>query len=301
MRETVGTETVNQVRRKNPMLRLVVLNKNTSESPAESSPPKPVAQSIQATARPWMQDREKKNKSKNKALPIVVHEIFAKCAKITTDPFWIEKFNKAAFNKFNRGFSFRDGYLVYKKANREMKLHLSTTPEEAVIACISFYAKAGVISPSDQTSQQDILYETLLEKRKKLTSSWATVSKRKKIRASLLANYINTLANKHNLTNREIGQLSEILHSGFILGYFPSKNITLEDERIIQIKGLIFDEEKRKFSVESNIVRHTSSRYDSSTTEKHNNKDVNFFNLWIKYLDTLEKKLIQEEMDESVH
>lgn len=295
MRETVVTETVNQTRRKNPMLRLVVLNKTSVAPPVEKPPVK------QGIARPWMQHSDKKSKSKNKAVPIVVHEIFAKCIKLTNDPFWIDKFTKASYNKFDRGFSFRDGYLVYKKANREMKLHLPSTPEEALSACISFYGKAGKISPTDQTSQQDILYDALLEKRKKLTSSWATVSKRKKIRASLLANYINGLTAKYNLINSEIGQLSEILHSGFILGHFPSKNIVLEDEKIVQIKGLIFDEVKRKFTIDSTISKHTNTRYDNSTTEKHNNKDINFYNLWIKYLDGIEKKLIHEEIEDSVN
>lgn len=234
---------------------------------------------------------------KAKVQPSIVNEIFDECAKVTTDPFWVERFNKAAVGKFSRGFSYRNGYLIYKKPTRELKLCVPLNPYEAVSACIAFFAKAGIVSPYDQDMQQERMKESLLEMKKAQTANWAIISRRKKIRNSLLATFMERQAKKYNLTTLEFRQLNEIINTGFILGFFGSKNIMVDNCNISEIKGLIFDNKTRRFSLDP-AYRNKSTRNkkvtqtDDSNADENVNYSVNFYSLWNKYLDNIEKRMV---------
>jgi hypothetical protein len=145
--------------------------------------------------------------------------------------------------------------------------------------------------------QQERMKESLLEMKKAQTANWAIISRRKKIRNSLLATFMERQAKKYNLTTLEFRQLNETINTGFILGYFGSKNIMVENCNISEIKGLIFDSKARRFSLDP-AYRNKSTRNkkvtltDDSSPDENVNYNVNFYSLWNKYLDNIEKRMV---------
>src|SRR4030042_4924920 len=52
------------------------------------------------------------------------HPIFLECARLHTDPFWIEKLSQAAVGKFPPKFGCRGGLLLFKRGTKTESIEL---------------------------------------------------------------------------------------------------------------------------------------------------------------------------------
>jgi len=257
--------------------------------------------------RPWLSSQGstslnvvgsgKNRRSKNQ--PQIVNPIFEACAQKITDSFWVSVFSQAAIGKFPRGFMFKDNALTYKRGTKIQRIELSTDPSIAVIESMSFFTRtAGIMSSTDQERSRRELEDRLLESQSLHSCSWTEI-KKKKVREMLIGTFIEDLVHKYGLSDREKINLKSMINLGFILGYFQNNNVHFEHGRIQSIAGLNYDEVTRKFSIDSSCVPRISksSKNKFSKTEEDSDgliKDphiVSFMTLWIRFLESLEKRI----------
>ena len=103
------------------MRRISTISQNGSFRLARTAAPKVGSYAKMSTgnARPWATTPAKKNIGRKtttrRRKKKILHPIFGECSKIATDPFWKDKFEKASYGKFPRGFSYNKDYLIYKR------------------------------------------------------------------------------------------------------------------------------------------------------------------------------------------
>jgi hypothetical protein len=257
--------------------------------------------------RPWLatpittagSGSGKARRSKNQ--PAILNPIFEQCTQHITDPFWISIFNQAAIGKFPRGFLFKDNSLTYKRGTKISRIDLSTDPVTAATELMTFFGRmAGIMSTADQARSRQELEDRLTEGVSLHTCTWADI-KKKKVREMLIGSFVEDLVKQYELVDRERIQLRSMINLGFILGHFSSTNVQFSQGRIHGIAGLDFDATTRKFSINSSCQpRHSKSSksrqsrsvkiVDAETESVSSSGLVSFMVLWIKFLESLEKR-----------
>lgn len=223
-----------------------------------------------------------------KKTDIIVNPIFKECADLTTDPMWRSTFIEAAYGKFPRGFSYKDGYLYYKIRNKTTQIEISDEPELAIEDCREFFMKkAGIMSEDDQRKVKEDIDNYLREKGSLYPKTWQEI-KRKKTREILISTFISKTVNKYNLTPYEKADLSDAISFGILIGAFGKHQIILEKGYIDHIEGLIFDPETRRFDVDPSFVPKNRKYPEPKAQCKKS-----FLQLWDKLLSNLETRVIR--------
>lgn len=234
----------------------------------------------------------------------IVHKIFFECSKCVDDPFWIEKFKNASFNKFPRGFNYNDGILYYKKGAKCPKLDVKEDPFQAANECMEFFKlNGGIFSSRDDKNSIELQSskEQIMSKQKPL--SWGEA--RKKTQENLICHYATGMRDVMGLSKKETQQLIQTIKNGVSNKVLGKHNITLETNRIHTIDGLYWNETERKFYLDPNlkpVITRTYVRKKTTNVPINNNeKDTipQFTVKWIKYIDALSTK-IQKSTKRSV-
>lgn len=222
----------------------------------------------------------------------VVHEIFEQCSELTIDPYWISIFNECAREKFPRGFSFKNGLLVHRRGNKVKRVIIPNSPHEAFSITINFFkSAAGLMSMIDRKKLQKEEEEKLLEKVNSKDYQWKDI-KIERVKEILISEYVSELANKTGFNHNKKMELSTTVKSGLMLKYFTGKNIIMEEGKIINIIGLIYDKEQNRYSIDPKyIAKRTGRKVNGLGIEPVKKKPkVSFINNWDKYLQSLDKK-----------
>lgn len=232
---------------------------------------------------------------KTKGAKQMINKIFNDCAEIIDDQFWADKFRSAAYGTFPRGFSFHDDILIYSKGAKTQTLEVSGNPYEAAYACMEFFrSNAGIFSPTDEKQSSELQYlrsQSVLTQ-EKLT--WGNINK--KMQECMLSNYITYMKEMMNLCTKEMEQLREIIKMGILNKYFGKTNITVDNNRIFSIDGLLWNSDKREFYINPElkpiITRTYNRKKDGPPSINQNQKDTipQFSIKWDKYIKILEKK-----------
>lgn len=220
----------------------------------------------------------------------IIHKIFSECAKILTDPFWIDKFNLAAIGKLPPKFYFNQEVLTYRKGAKCMTLIVSSNPHEAAIACIKFFhTNGGIFSAMDGQYAVDIQSTRIHSVLSQEKLSWEGASK--KVKECLISHYINDQKLSMNLTSDKTEQLRQILRTGLFNGSFNKTNIRLENNRIYSIEGILWD--GKLFYIHPDVKPTISRSYTKkkNASEFVDKDSIPQFSIkWDKYTDILEKK-----------
>jgi hypothetical protein len=224
-------------------------------------------------------------KSKKTKTKEIVHEIFVECAKVTEDPFWVEKFNLAAIGKFPTNFYYHDGTLSYKKGAKNNKILLSDDIRDAANAFINFLRNnKSIFSPLDEQSTIDIQFNRINSATSIEILTWEIASK--KIKECLISHFIIDMKTMMNLTTDQSSQLKEIIQTGIFSNLFDKNNITVSNNRIFSIEGLLYDPQNNLFYIDPNLVPPTSRSYPKKKTTSNLPKDSipQFTIKWDKYI-----------------
>lgn len=226
----------------------------------------------------------------------VIHRIFADCAKVVLDPFWIDKFNNAAIGKFPSKFSFNDGILTFRKGTKNPSIEVSNNPAEAAIACMEFFrSNAGIFSPLDEQNSAQLQHARSHGDQQQL--SWADANK--KVQECMLSYYVADMKRVMTLKDSEAEQLRQTIRLGISNKYFGKHNIRVEGNRIHTIGGLVWNNESREFYIDPELKPVSSRPYsrkkDGPPAIDPSQKDMipQFSLKWKKYVESLDKKIIQ--------
>ena len=248
---------------------------------------------------PWKKKPEPAvtDKKRKKTLRPIINPIFEKCANLTEDKFWQTLFMDCARGKFPRGFTFKNGLITYKKGSKSFKLEISDSPAAAYSATMNFLQTvAGIMSVTDRQKLQKLEEEKLLtELEKENDITWKQV-RTEKLKDILINEFIKDLATKMNFNEEENKELTTTVKKGFILKYFGSNNVKMKDGKIIEIEGLIYNEETKEYEIDEDYVQAKSIRKSNKLgIEKGEDKPmINFMELWTKYLENLSNKRVKK-------
>jgi len=230
----------------------------------------------------------------------IIHKIFADCAEVIDDPYWITKFNNISIGKFPPKFSYNDGVLTYRKGTKYQTLNVSENAYEASHACIEFFQTNGsIFSSTDEQNASDQQRKRAEETSNKEPLTWATATK--KDHECLISYYTMGMQKLMELTELEVEQLRQTLRLGISNKFFGKHNITVENNRIQAVNGILWNPESRKFYIDKDLkpdnVRVYSHKKSHTAGINSNQKDMipQFDLKWNKYLEALNKKCQRSE------
>jgi hypothetical protein len=189
---------------------------------------------------------------------------FIECGMYTLDPFWKEKFSDLANDKFPKG-------LEYDAENRRFIVALSKKKEiiklpdgipesfQTIVEILKtkFGFEAGIdkVAPAKQVEFKNV--------------------RPKQAKDMLIINYTLQLKDRYKLTIPEFADLISTIQLGFQFKSVTSKDVVCKAGKIVNIKGLKFNNAKRCFST-------PPARISNARTEKSQASD-RFYALLKKY------------------
>jgi len=243
---------------------------------------------------PWNKKKKTNTKlSQKKRDKKIIHEIFERCAEMTNDQYWVSIFKACARDKFPRGFQFKNGLLIHRRGNKTTRVMIPETTVEALSQCISFFKNAsGIMSSSDRKRIQKQQEGRILEELNSLDIKWKDI-KADRVKELLISEYISDLARINGFDSEQKKELITTVKKGFMLKYFQSKHITMENGKISYIKGLIYNKESKEFHIDPQLkLKNPGRKIKGLGIERVPNKPRGTpMELWEKYLINLEKKI----------
>lgn len=228
----------------------------------------------------------------------IVHKIFADCAAVSQDPFWVDKFNNAAMGKFPHKFNFNDGLLTYRKGAKSHALEVSNNPYEASHACMEFFrANGGIFSPADEQNSLELQYARAHAVLTKQQLTWGDANK--KVQECMLSYYVTDMKSLMGLSDPEVEQLRQTIRLGIANKYFGKHNIRVENNRIHYVDGLLWNNELRNFYINPELKPTSTRTYtrkkDGPAAVDPSQKDTipQFGVKWRKYVESLDKKIVR--------
>ncbi len=189
--------------------------------------------------------------------------VFLDCRQWTLDPYWQEIFYQCSIGKFPKGlFMSKDGSLiVYTKGQKEIVSIDGTSLDIFQVMMKIFKEKLNLVSNRDVKKQKK---EILLLKEKLKESyggTWKQI-KPKKIRNSLLLNFVIDCKHKYKLSSVKIKQLFSVIKLGFIFKSINSDDIDYSHGKIHKIKGLTFFKNQDTYDFNFDIFSASSDEYN---------------------------------------
>jgi hypothetical protein len=198
-----------------------------------------------------------------------------------------------ARGKFPRGFNFKNNLLNHKKGSKITSLELTNSATEVFSDTMNFFqCAAGIMSAKDRHKLQQKEEEKLLEEMEKDTDlSWGKIRK-ENLKEVLITEFIADVAKKMNFDDQEKKELTTTVKKGIMLKCFNSNNIIMEEGKIVEIDGLIYNEETNEYEIDQEYIPEKNFRKESGLgVEKDEEKpEINFLEIWKKYLEDLENK-----------
>ena len=195
---------------------------------------------------------EKKSYAKKKE--DIKYKIFDDASNYVQDEFWKIMLKNASLNKFKRGFKFMSGVLTYKSKNKIISHNLNLdSPEETMKSFIYFMREeCGVFSEEDKQIKTKEIKKTLINNKPNSVNSWSKI--KTYIQKNIIINkYLNKLKEENNLNSVQYRQLKNKIMIGIISGFFNAKTIIVEDSEIVDIIGLVRNDNGNYIIDKSNI------------------------------------------------
>ena len=242
---------------------------------------------------PWSKKKTTTEPAKRKrAEKKVVHEIFEKCAELTTDQYWITVFNNCSRDKFPRGFFYKNGLMTHRRGNKINRVSIPNSAPEASSVCMSFFkTAAGLMSTADRMMLRQEEERKILELTSNKELTWKDI-KTEKLKELLIMEFVDDISNRLRFNKEEKNELITTVKSGFMLKCFTSKNIQMKDGSIIAIEGLIYDKKTNTYDIDPQLITKKINKkiIGLGVSKTQNKPKVSFMALWDKYLQGLEKR-----------
>lgn len=224
------------------------------------------------------------------------NKIFAECAKVITDPFWIEKFNNASYGKMPPKCYYNDGNLSYRKGAKNIILQVPINPHEAAPKCIEFFrVNLCIFSPLDQQNALDLQQERAYHQSMMIPEELKWENTNKKVQESLISYYVNDIKVIMILNDDQVEQLRQTIKSGIAAKIFGKTSIELSNNRIKSIDGLLWNDQDKIFYINPELKPKITRTYGKKKEQSeiiHKDSVPQFGLKWNKYVDSLDKKLI---------
>ncbi len=206
------------------------------------------------------------------------HEVFARAADHTTDPYWQKVFLDMSAGKMPKGFRYSQtssaegsgstgevGRLVYKAKAREISASVPADPEQALADIRSFFnRKLNIMSERDRDlAGAEYAEETTIadDIESGAVSCWSKVGS-ESTRAAMISDFVNARARDLSLTPPAAADLKRTLNIGLWGLRAAPEAVVLEDGMITGIRGVSRDLETGEFFIlpSARITRRAGGR-----------------------------------------
>jgi len=230
-------------------------------------PPKPINR---GNAFSWGAEPVQAPSKRKKAILDVIHPKLEAMASTVSDPFWAQKLHLAALGDFPCYFSLQnsetDTVLIFRKGAKTLDEHLSPDIVTAAEQWINFVRlHSGLISPEEQKKQQELQENSKKPMEVRPPITWETANK--KVQEALIYKFIRDKKVEKSLNQGEEENLKYVLREGIESRHFGKTNIMIVENRISEVKGLLFDPERREFSIDPTIQPAPSRNYTKTKGE----------------------------------
>jgi len=240
---------------------------------------------------------------KHKINRSIIFPVFDEMKQFETNTFWLNLMTRFSKNMLHKDFKFLNNVLYFKattKKHRDEILLDTENVENTHQIFKDFMRKKGFLSQEEKNSINKIV-EQEDNKEKNVLECWKDIDKNQDY---YIREFIIQLKEKYDLNFEEQSNLESNIRIGICSEFFNNDNIVFEDERIKNILNLVWNQEERKFSINTDgikIKKKTEKKdinkiYTSYTVETSNDnsflvyqelKDLSVEKKWSKFLDTV--------------
>ncbi len=240
-----------------------------------------------------------RNAAKNKR--VIEYPIFDEIMKLQNDPYWISFFDECAIGKLPRGFKYTNNILYYRIKSKNIEVLVPDEPEEAEIVIKKFiYENSGIISPIDLNQKREAEEKRIANLTVNDNLQWNNIRNERE-QSIILSSFIDKISDSMNLSTEEGKNLYQIIKLGIYSGFLTNDNIIMNFGQIVEIIGLEFDYNNRKFLINEEIRKNAKSLKkividDSIETKTYQDESDNNINKkclikqWNKYMIELNSK-----------
>lgn len=199
------------------------------------------------------------------------------------DEFWTSMLSKFSKNIFPKNFKYMNGIVYFKITAKKHRSECCIDKEEIEFSFKNlkeFFKIKGFLSNIEKQQNRDLIEEELEEERS-IIDNWKSVYNKE----YYVLEFMLFLKDKHELNKKEYNNLESTIKIGIGSDFFNSENIILENEKISEIENLVWDSEKRKFSINTENIKfkkksekkNTSKIFTSYTIETSGDNSEVFF------------------------
>jgi len=240
---------------------------------------------------------------KHKINRSIIFPVFEEMKQLETNTFWLNLMTRFSKNMLHKDFKFLNNVLYFKattKKHRDEILLDIENIENTHKIFKDFMRKKGFLSQEEKNNINKIV-EQEDNKEKNVLECWKDIDKNQDY---YIREFIIQLKEKYSLNFEEQSNLESNIRIGICSEFFNNDNIVFENERIKNILNLVWDEEERKFSINTDGIKikkksekkDINKIYTSYTVETSNDnsflvfqelKDLSVEKKWSKFLDTV--------------
>lgn len=205
----------------------------------------------------------KKAPRKHRVQKNITNKSFDELRKFNREEFWDNILIKFSRNMFPNDFRFIGNTLYYKIKSKNHKDEIFVDPEnlEETFTKLKYFLKNKGIMSVKEVNEDN---EDMKIERDQIVN-WKDAGKNQ---INLLHDYIIHTKEKLKLTENETKHLESLLKVAIYNNIVTNDHITLENEKIKNIKFLIWNKEKRNFNLDVEKIKIKSIKQEKKNEEK---------------------------------
>lgn len=220
------------------------------------------------------------------------YQIFQDFSERIENQEWKAFFQKLYTGKFPHGYSYRNQTLFFRKRTKIEKLDIQDSTNDTLSKVKNFFEIYGGFSNTDDNLN---IFDYLVSQIEPYRS-WKDI-RSKKTKQFFIQKYADDMEIKYNLQLSEKKCLLDMIHTGFLIRAIDSSDIEFEDKKIMKIKTLLWNEERREFELVEYMRNQRVSR--KATSEKISKTSYSAH--WSKFISQIVKdKPITEDISTDV-
>lgn len=251
----------------------------------------------------------KQSVRKHRVNKAIIYKEFQDMKDLETDEFWKNLLTKCSKNLFPKDFKYINNVLYFKPNTKKHRAECFIDKEDTIRSLEKFKAfmrTRGFVSNPEKEEIKTIIENNKEEK--SIVLNWKDILKNREYH---IKNYIIQLKERYKLSHKEACNLESVIMMGIISEFFNEENISIENQRIKDIINLIWDKQKRLFSIKTDgfKIKKRSEKinnkkiYTTHTVETTNDnyitvtkeaKDMCIEKKWLKFLETVNTKEVNK-------
>ena len=181
---------------------------------------------------------------RNRRQTTTKNPLFLEYAKNEVNPHWRQFFENCAHGIFHKGISYKDG-VIYHKKQKKTPTNLVITGDATVAAeSIKKFIRneLGEISVDEMTKKRAALDLALKDNTLPRNVKWNEI-RAPTVKQQMIVLFVANMRDALNLSDEQATSLMSVLNAGIASKLILSEDITIRDNKIVEIEGFDWDED----------------------------------------------------------